>query len=790
MALVIRCNRCPRVVVSLLTFMSQFVGHRRNFALLLAVLWLGSLVGSAVEPVLFRVPLRVAPVEEQVAALPLEVTPWLVPRVLGQNLAERLLNEGFPADVAEALAAALSSTPGDALYRLLPDAGVLASLNPEQRERWHRYLAGHLGNYYSRWPLVLRESDLPAIGTRRGGAEVVAAVRRWGVPTGDGRIRLYDWWALVPALKAAPAREEILIQLLACEVAWAKLPVLSSDPEEIQREAAYWQRGGRFRAIESILQGLSMVRDHARVDLVQVLPRLPRSLLNSFSGDFADPLDPGFRSGLIGSMFFSRDPEDMNMEQTGLSSWLASQCEEIPSGERPVYGDLLVYENPARNPWPYAAVYVADGLVFGRRPTAYGPWALMESTEISQLVPRLGEERPRIYRKKEPRQSMALTYGFPPLPPGLQSPSELRPHPSGPWGRLWSYEVMLPPSAVFLAGLPEPSRVPEWRFRGLTREALAEALAPRELGAELREEVTRLFSRSNLNRDAGEIVVRPPLSLVFAIPPSVRARLYAYLVFPDDPRAYAQQITVQRETAASLPSDLRERAQRLIYPVNGTHMLADYGALFALIPDPVERVAFLQSLSRTPVRIVLLERPSPDEAAGIGAYWDSAGQRNNTAAIASFTAMTDVRYFDIVQLLPVLPRELMNLFGIGVRGEPIASCYWTAMNFSEPEPDNRFMISLTDTRPQVAAVAKTLQNEFVPVASPGVVGDVIAYVDAKEPRNILHLCTYIAADLVFTKNGYGYNSPWCVMTIGDLDALYLAPGKVEKIYFRKREQSE
>lgn len=757
----------------------------RTTRLILALCAAFLLAASAllgVEPSIFRVPLRIAPTARQVESLPALPLTWTLTAQALKDMPSRLTAAGFSPDLTDALAARVRPKGETADFEIKPDRELLDRFSTSERIRWHRFLSGHPANYVSRWPLVIRVADLAALSELPGAETIAADLYRWGSFLPDGSLRFQDWWVLVPALQNAPGREEILTRLFASDVPLAKLSQGSNDQAKIHAAAVYWQAGGRHGAIESILQAVSSVQGQDRVDIAHFLPRLPRALLNTYPQDFANPIDPGQRSGLIASMFFAADAATMDMDQSSFSQWLAAQCDPLADDTAPTVGDIAVFENPAYTPWPYAAVYLADGLLFGRRPIAEGPWSIIAQDDVGRLNPRLAETPIRYFRPRSLATigSSSAEHHAPPSP-GM---TPLMPHGEGPWGRLWSYEIFLPPSASLLARLPAPEGAPLWRLRGLTVARLDAILRDPDFDPAIRRNLNGLLRTQLIPGE--DAVIRPARDLVLALPASVRSQLYAYLVFPDDPRSPTQQIRVDPAALAKIRPELSTQIEKLVYLSNGSHVLADYGIFHSLFTDPSERAVVLQMLSRTPVRIVLLERPDAGAVAAAETYWSHDQRKNIGSLLEAFSRNDAARYIDIIHLLPPLARELMNLFTLPVRGQPTPSCYWTAMNFQRDEPDPRFMVTVGGDNRQENEVNRTLRENYIEVEHPDQLGDVIAYYDRGQTANPFHVCTHVAADIVFTKNGYGYNSPWALMTAADVDALYLDPARVVKRYFRAK----
>src|SRR6185503_3081797 len=104
-------------------------------------------------------------------------------------------------------------------------------------------------------------------------------------------------------------------------------------------------------------------------------------------------------------------------------------------------------------------------------------------------------------------------------------------------------------------------------------------------------------------------------------------------------------------------------------------------------------------------------------------------------------------------------------------------CGWTALNFFSDQPDDRL------SHPEYAA--GVIANEYEKVSVPQF-GDVAALVDENDES--VHLATYLAENLTFTKNGHNVTQPWMLMKLEDLVEQYsINRGKnLDVWYFRRK----
>jgi len=743
------------------------------------------------EPALYRSVLTLAPSDPQLQTLPAVEARWTLPEAVAAHLPAVLAEGG----ISPALAAELTrrfSAPAVAGVRVaVPDRALLEKFTPSESAAWHKVLELHRDNVAYRWPLSLGPHELAALDADPRFREAMARVRATGLHHGD-RWVFADLFALDDAFAAAPDRTDFYRLALGGDALLLKLRHEDGQPLDATAQAAWWQINGRYRAIEPLLNAIAAIPNAPRLDVAHLLPRLARSLLNTFPPDLAEADDPGVDSGQLASEFFSLSPGVDLQEPGGLRGWLGREC--LPVAGPPKYGDLLVYGDLERSTWPYTAVYIAGGVGLARRPTFAGPWQFLDLTEIARLNPRFQGVAPRVFRVR----SAAAPAGEPPFIPGRlpeawRKQLQLKPLPPGPWGRLWYYDVLLAPAGSILEQLPAPDSEPVWTFAGISREQLLAATADCPMAAEVRRELQALFRAASPGAD-GRITVRPSFDLVLAVPREFRSAIFPRLVGGLGLTDYVQHIPFPHGftidewfDAGSLPESVRQAIVRLVYPVGERVMLSDFGALYRLLGSRREQLSAHRAALREPAVVVLLEKPRPEEIPALAEYWrHTARAKSVRRLLESFAAAgDDLRFIDIMHFLSPVERELLNTYHVPTGTSPFPSCFWTAFNFGAVRPDPRFLIPPGFTGEHEAMAWRELSTRYDRIDAPSRLGDIIAY-RHRGTDTVIHVSVFIASGLALTKNGYNFSKPWCLSHLADIDDLYLTEPGVERLYFRRR----
>ncbi len=743
------------------------------------------------EPRLVSARLRIEPTEAQLATLPEFSARWVIADAVARDLESLLRQWQFAPSLAQELVSRLQpGGGGDGAALIVPDAALLDRFTPAERARWHAILGMHTGNRAHRWPLSIPLETLDRLGGTAGFEEAARRVRNWGARA-QGRILFGDLFALEDAFASAPQRRDFFRAVLGSDALMVKLGAPDPEPGGFARHAAYWQVNGRYRAIQPFLNAVARVEEEDRIDIAHLLPRLPRATLYTFPPELSASSDPAIENGLLAARFFDHAADDSGLLEGGLSAWLEQEC--APAAGPRQYGDIVVFEDRIRTPWPYCGVYIADGIVFGREPVACGAWVFLAMDDVPRMNPRLAATAPVILRRKStidrgraaPREQAA------PAPMWVERAtfSEAR---EGPWGRLRFYDVLLAPPGDLLEMLPRPARDPLWRFRGLSREAAREVVEEEEMPEDTRRELIRAFARAEAG-PGGELLVRPSRQLVFDTPPAARARLFRHLAHGGSAIDHAQELILPSRAPPAewfssdvLEKRLREPVVRLAYPRGRSWMISDYGSLYHAFADPADRATVLRAVFRAPAVVALLEKPRPEEAGSWSRYWNFNYSKDSASLLDSFSRNEVFRHLDIAHLMPPLAREFSNAYLLPSAADPAASCYWTALNFNAERPDSRLLVTAARGGDEGSEAWAILNDEYTRIPAPGRLGDVVAY-RSSETGEVLHLCSHVAADIVFTKNGFGVSAPWCLMRIEDVDLFYLRDDSIERMYFRRRE---
>jgi hypothetical protein len=351
-----------------------------------------------------------------------------------------------------------------------------------------------------------------------------------------------------------------------------------------------------------------------------------------------------------------------------------------------------------------------------------------------------------------------------------ESVGELYAGEPGAWGRLSYYHFYLEAPDYLIESLPPVSTETRWTVpsREVTRlqELLRGAGLPRDQLDSLLE------PRRTLSAD-GKFSVFPKTELLLGLTQSQRGLIYEFLAAHPDNQYHHDPVLIYSDSleewteGTALPESLVELMRRLLYRHQGVLAFADVRLLLRQAANEETVTKLLKVLSRVRsmvARIVVDEFTDP---AALLDYWTTGlGLRRKEIEplLAAAARTRQMQNLDILHLLPPLARKLLFTYPdltMGMDGW-FPDCHWTTLNFFQYNPKPIY------NDPDIAVA--TLQREFEWVEPPYQFGDVLAWVTPG--GTVSHTCTYIASDLVFTKNGRNLVTPWILSHLRDIDVIY------------------
>ncbi len=346
----------------------------------------------------------------------------------------------------------------------------------------------------------------------------------------------------------------------------------------------------------------------------------------------------------------------------------------------------------------------------------------------------------------------------------------------GPWGQLLCQETILEaPADYFLEGWMDQPTI--WNFPG-NLNAARQIMEQAGLESELIEEIIKT-SRWEAKGEGMEATLTD--EAIGRLNVDQRSAIYP-LVYTDQ---YLRYFSAKfpggsfARLAPDFPESTTDLVDRFLYRRGGSLACMNIGPVTRSMPDHESRLRMMRALSRTQSYIPTLRIEPNSDFEEIIRYW-SAGGRNPRvrSLLRSFQSTTEATSIDLLHLLPPLPRRLLNTYSsLNDRNSNAGpDCWWTGLHFFRNEVSNRAL----DNMPS----AYFLQRDFEEVSPPLQFGDLIV-LSNKDTGLLIHAYSYLADDLMFTKNGNALRSPWAIMREENILKIYSGP-KTKREIFRSK----
>ena len=428
------------------------------------------------------------------------------------------------------------------------------------------------------------------------------------------------------------------------------------------------------------------------------------------------------------------------------------------------------------DPFPSPGLYVSRPLAFAFIALAALPWIILiwifASLQNSALPGAAG-------REERGQAILARREGI----------GEIKPKPAaariaqGPWGTLQIDPVVVEPPSSFFSFDYNVDQGRRWIIDSADPGQARQLLA----AAGLDEGAIGIVMRTASPDPGGKgLILAPPDDMLRAIKPDVRAALYAALGKNPANALQARPFKFRGATVhewfanSGLPEEILQEVEPLVYRRGNFLCFSDLHLVLPEIASPLDRVRLLRVLNRASTYTLRLRISENEPIDAMLAYWDSNNRRTEIEPVLkSLHSQPGGGLLDVVYLLPDFARTRLYTYVNPTRGDPTVTrdCHWTTFNFFNELPDDRFGRGTDLTELTV--------NDYKQIQGPSEFGDVILFVNAR--KGLIHSCVYIADDIVFTKNGIGFGTPFIFEKMGDvIDTFRNEVGDFTVKYCRRR----
>jgi hypothetical protein len=351
--------------------------------------------------------------------------------------------------------------------------------------------------------------------------------------------------------------------------------------------------------------------------------------------------------------------------------------------------------------------------------------------------------------------------------PGTEPTPVAQPAQPGPWGQIEFSPIYLEAPDSLLASVPKPNSIPRWVFPGADGASLRALFARAGLPDAMQQ---RLLDPQRWTAQEGSIVLFPLIDDLIAMTPQMREIIYPVLAKTPDNEFHHDPIYIfggldDWLRDADLSAESQALIRKMTYRRGRALAFSDLRTLLHTAKTEVEVQHIFKTATRTRTLVATVRIPPDSNPKALADYW--TGGRSDSDILPLLTAVSERSsgtMLDITHLMPPLARRRLYTYPtaeLAARGR-MPDCHWTSLNFFSQTRQDYFL----DTR---LASRRVIEN-YIPVPAPYTFGDVLFF---NNGGDTIHSCVYIAADIVFTKNGENALSPWILMRLSDVQDLYL-----------------
>lgn len=340
----------------------------------------------------------------------------------------------------------------------------------------------------------------------------------------------------------------------------------------------------------------------------------------------------------------------------------------------------------------------------------------------------------------------------------------------GPWGQLCYTRITIDPpdENLGLTTATAEFKRGRWVFKGVSREQVGNLLAIADLTSDQRAKLT---AGTEWVCTPEATTLLPDRDLMLSLSTNARKAIYDVLVnWPENeaqtqPFVFRPELLNERLEKSRLTSETIAGFRRLLYPRGPVLVFADADAFMATIADRKECERFFQIISRRLTMLVKLKITPSTDIKQLDDYWSFPEQTKEFYPLfESLARVPDGCSIDIAHILPPFARKRVFMFPPNSTDtmELKRNCHWTAFNFFNDPPDDRFCDPM--------AIQHAAGTDYDRVTTASRLGDIIVLADAR--GDTVHSGVYIADDIAFTKNGAASSQPWVYMRISDMLDYY------------------
>lgn len=278
-----------------------------------------------------------------------------------------------------------------------PDTDFVLGLSPATRTRIYSVLSNFDENPDEKEPFRFRADATTEWFRNSELSEPTRALIERLLYRRGNSLLLSDTSIILATLPSSQERVRLVKTLARKSTLLVKLRVHPDTDFEALDD--YWDRGRRTKDLKPLLQSLVRETDGIAIDIIHLLPRLPRSLLYTYPAVDEAGTNSFLDCHWTALNFFNLQPDEKFQHLEAVTATILNDY-HLVTGRR-TFGDILLFAKPDGTVI-HSCVYVADEIVFTKNGSSQNsPWILMSLPDVVAYYPTDTPIDVQVYRAKD-----------------------------------------------------------------------------------------------------------------------------------------------------------------------------------------------------------------------------------------------------------------------------------------------------------------------------------------------------------------------------------------------------
>lgn len=279
----------------------------------------------------------------------------------------------------------------------VPDS-VADGITPENRVALAEWLHANNYDFFNRIIVNIEGGDFSAFTPDKVSPEILELVKTRSFVR-NGVLSFMDLPYVIRKIGDVKEEREAFIRTIFSTRSLVVRLVID-ESTDLAAIVDYWSQGGRASRVESMVKGVQATMGVDRIDIVHLLPPLPRRYLYAFSRISDTGVNNTPDCFWASVHFFKRNPSPRVLDSLSLEHYLAHDFTEIPAGEGLRFGDIVCLLRPDNVSFLHSYVHIADDIVFTKNGASYAhPFILTLKSDMMSRYLHEGEFNTRVYRR-------------------------------------------------------------------------------------------------------------------------------------------------------------------------------------------------------------------------------------------------------------------------------------------------------------------------------------------------------------------------------------------------------